>query len=254
MRNAILLSLGIICAANFNLVLAQSPENIKGDAAILFAYIPKEGEESQFIEGYKSHLDWHRKNNDPFSWYGWYVISGDRVGMFIDGAFGISFQAFDNRIAPVEDAVHFQKFVAPYSDVAYRKVFILQKNLSTSTVLERWQPTVYINAYSFSLVPGKEPEFDGIVSSLVLNLQGNPGVTMYRQLTGGRLPTYLMMVHHNGFADFDSDQTATTLSHLINHHFEDSLANQMLEQLSKCIEGIYGETWVYRRDLSYFPE
>lgn len=251
------LFLFLIGAIFFDSATAQSPENIKGNAAFLFAYNPKEGQENQFNEGYKSHLEWHRRNADPFVWYGWYVLSGDRVGMFIDGTFGISYEAFDNRVAPAEDIAHFQRTTAPYADVAYRKVFKLLEDLSTGTVLENRNPAGYIDAYIFSLFPGKEPEFEEVVSRLVSKLK-NEGIdqqfTFYRKLTGGNLPTYLMMVHHSGFAAFDSDQTITTLSHLTDQYIDESTAREMLDQLSQCIRNIYGETWHYRSDLSYFPE
>jgi len=77
---------------------AQPQENIKGNAAFLFAYYPKEGQQSNFENGYKQHLKWHEEKNDPLPWYGWNVISGDRPGLFIDGTFGISYEALDNRV------------------------------------------------------------------------------------------------------------------------------------------------------------
>lgn len=238
-------------------VSAQSTDSIEGEAGILFGYFPKEGKESAFDEGYKKHLEWHRNNNDPFVWYGWYVITGDRVGMFIDGTFGLSFQAFDNRVKPREDAAHFEQTTAPYADVAYRKVFTLKKELSTVTPLEQKTPSRHVEAYTFSIRPGMEPLFEEVLSTLsarVKKEQPARSFTLYRQLTGGRLPSYLLMVPHDGFAAFDSGKTITTLSNTIIQTFDESESKNLTDRLSRCIQNIHGETWLYRPDLSYFPE
>lgn len=235
---------------------AQTPDSLSGQAAFLFAYYPKAGQEAQFEEGYKKHLSWHQKNNDPFVWYGWNVISGDRIGMFVDGTFGISFNAFDNRIKPAEDAAHFKKSTAPFANAVYRKVFKLQPELSSATQLEQWNPSHYIEAITFLLEPGKEAVFEGILSQIVSALRtdgSNQKFTTYRQVTGGKLPAFFLINHHNGFGAFYSDKNITTLSHLIHRIFDKPKAQELSKQLSECIHNIQSETWLYRRDLSYFP-
>lgn len=240
----------------FRPVSAQSAEDVKGDAAFLFSYYPKEGARGAFVKGYTEHLDWHRMNNDPLVWYGWFVVSGERLGMFVDGTFGISFRAFDNRPFPSEDAAHFRKYVLPHAEMVYRKVFKLQRNLSTGTRLEDWDPTANIEVYSLSLVPGREILFEETLSQLVAGMR-NQGIdkefTVYRQLTGGTLPSYLVMVPHEGFSYFDSDSAVTTFTHMINLTFPEKKSTILSGNLSESVKEIHGETWSYREGLSYFP-
>ena len=80
-------------------VLSQEVKEVEGDAAFLFAYTVREEQMNNFVEGYKKHLQWHMDKNDPLPWYAWFVFTGNRLGLFIDGTFGISFEAFDNRVA-----------------------------------------------------------------------------------------------------------------------------------------------------------
>src|SRR5580765_6771708 len=54
-------------------------------AARIVVIKPKEGMQKQFEEGYKRHLEWHRRNKDTWTWYGWQIIAGDRFGYFMDG-------------------------------------------------------------------------------------------------------------------------------------------------------------------------
>lgn len=237
-------------------VRAQSPDNIQGEAAFLFAYYPKEGKQQKFEEGYKNHLQWHQNNEDPLPWYGWYVVTGERIGMFVDGTFGISFEAFDNRIAPTEDAGDFSETTAPYADAAYRSVFKLKPELSTSTLLEDRNPSPTIEAYTFSVMPGSEAEFEEVIFKLVSAMkQDEPEqeFTFYKLLTGGNLPAYLLIVPQHGFADFASGKSITAPGELIPHLFDNSTAKNLLDQFSDSVRKIYGETWSYRSDLSYFP-
>lgn len=238
-------------------LFAQTPDTPAGKGSFLFAYYPKEGKKTPFFKGYKRHLEWHRKNNDPFAWYGWTVLTGDRIGMFIDGTFGITFRAFDHRVKPQEDLADFEKTTAPFANAVYRKGFEIRQELSTATLLEQRDPTRYIQATTFSLVVGKEPVFEEILLQVVSDLQTEdtpPKFTVYRKVIGGQLSSYLVMSHHNGFTDFGSGQAITSISYLIQHNFERSRAQKLLDLLSDCTRNVTSETWLFRPDLSYFPE
>lgn len=235
---------------------AQVPDSIEGEAGLVFSYQPLPGQESQFFDGYRSHLDWHREHDDPFTWYGWTVLTGDRVGTFVDGTFGISYEAFGNRVKPQEDRSHFENSVAPYAEVLARKLFRLERDLSTAFPLEEQKPSRFVDAYTFSVAPGKEPLFEEILSELA-GAGGEPEsgmrVTVYRQLTGGVLPAYLVLVPREGFAAFDPRGAITTLGHAIERTFPEPRADALLDRFSASVEVVQGETWAYRSDLSYFP-
>jgi hypothetical protein len=73
-------------------------------AAFLFAYRAKPGMDAAFAEGYRRHLDWHAARGDSLAWLAWTVVDGPQLGTFVDGAFGIAFKAFDDRVDPRGDA------------------------------------------------------------------------------------------------------------------------------------------------------
>lgn len=213
--------------------------------------------ENQFYAGYKEHLKWHREKNDPFGWYGWTVLTGNRVDLFVDGTFGISYEAFDNRVSPREDIAHFRETTAPYADAVYRKVFKLERDLSTAFRLESWNPSHNMGAISYTVRAGKEAAFERIITKVKNTLQNIDQATefsVYRQLTGGSLPSYLILVHQNGFSHFDSNISISDLDHFIRQNFIDEEADELLNELSESVIEIYGEIWLYRSDLSYFPE
>src|SRR5258706_9722604 len=96
-------TLVVDCSAIFLLLIvpepcaAQPARGPAGQAAFLFAYHLKPGMQASFDEGYRRHLAWHQGKRDTLVWYAWYVTSGERTGLFIDGSFGAPFAAFDQR-------------------------------------------------------------------------------------------------------------------------------------------------------------
>ena len=119
-----------------------------GNAAYLFAYYPKEGKRTDFEEGYRRHLDWHSQKNDQLVWYAWYVIFGERLGFFIDGTFGITIKAFDERVDQKGDRADFAKTTAPFSDPVFRNNYRLRAELSTGYLLEDWKSITHDSSVS----------------------------------------------------------------------------------------------------------
>lgn len=95
---------------------APAPE---GDPTVarFVEWAPAPGAEAAFREGYIRHLDWHRRNRDPWTWHGWFVASGDRLGTFIDGSFGHTWERLDHPVAPTEDRADNARNVYPHADV-----------------------------------------------------------------------------------------------------------------------------------------
>ncbi|HEX7030651.1 MAG TPA: hypothetical protein VF254_08645 [Gammaproteobacteria bacterium] len=224
------------------------------NAAFLFAYWPNEGQREQFDAGYRKHLDWHRKNNDPLPWYGWYVATGERTGMFVDGSFGITFEAFDNRIKPKEDAANFRETTAPYGKTAYRRILRHLPRLGTAARLEERQPSAGIEVVTFFVKPGRAGTFEACLEQLVAALgsaKDRPAFTVYRQLSGGAQPAYLVMFPREGYAYFEN--RAASLDALIKAHTGAETERELLALLSGSVQRTHSETWRYRTDLSRIP-
>lgn len=223
-----------------------------GDAAFLFAYQPTD--QAAFDAGYRTHLDWHRNHRDPLVWYGWYVVNGEHTGTFVDGTFGLSFSAYDNRIAPADDAADFGRTTAPHGKTRYRGVFRLQRDLSTSFLLEDRSPSRQVDVLAYRLFPGRSAQFEGMLAELVDRASGSPAITVYRQLSGAELPLYLVMLPRDGFAAFGRENSFSSIEDLINVRVDASSRSKLLETLSHCVRTVHAETWRYREDLSYFPD
>src|SRR3712207_695819 len=117
----VLFSVSIISAK------AQAPAGL---AARIVVIKPKDGMQKQFEEGYKRHLEWHRRNHDPWAWYGWQVVAGSRLGYFIDGTFGHRWEDFGAPVGPAEDAADNALNVAPYGDFLSLAHYVLRPEVS----------------------------------------------------------------------------------------------------------------------------
>ena len=118
------LTLGMILIAH--ICVAQT-----GTVAQFAIWKPKAGQEENFEVGYKKHLDWHKTNGDTWSWYGWYIISGPRYGLFVDATFDHAWSDFNNSVKPAGDRADNQLHVVPFADL--QTVFKVVRESKTTT-------------------------------------------------------------------------------------------------------------------------
>lgn len=230
----------------------RAADATEGEAAFLFAYEPKPGQQEQFDAGYRRHLEWHREHHDPLPWYGWYVATGEHTGMFVDGTFGIKFAAFDDRIEPEQDAANFAETTAPHGDTAYRKILRLMPRLSTATRLEDREPASAIEVATYFVSPGRTAAFESALGKLAAAVADSRAFTVYRQLSGGIQPAYLIMFPREGFEYLD--ENGASLDTLIRTGLDAEAEGELLDVLSRSVRHARTETWRYREDLSYLPE
>lgn len=253
MRFLVLGLLGLLVLWNPMPAEAQGNGRLKdsGDAAHLFAYFPKDGQEDRFDEGYRAHLNWHRDKHDPLAWYGWHVASGERVGMFIDGSFGAPFAAFDQRIDPKNDAADAVRTFVPFAKDVFRASYRVRREFSTGFPLEQWQPSKSVQVFHYTLRAGTQARFENVLRAAYEALQGTnhaPAHTWYELVIGGETPGYMLMIARDGWAAYDHYDG--NLERLLAGSIE---RTTVLNDLAASVATVKSETWSYRQDMSYFP-
>jgi len=202
----------------------------RGNAAFLFSYDIKPGMQADFERGYKRHLEWHRNAKDPFTWYGWYVVTGDNAGRFVDGTFGLTFADFDKRVAPLKDLEDAVQNVSPYVNPVNRSVLRLRSDLSSGFQLQEQSPSRMTEVTTFVLKAGQETEFEDAIRSAAST--NGPKTTWYELVSGGAVPTYIRMIPGDGFAMYEDVESFG---------------------VARSISSAHSETWLYVESLSYFP-
>ena len=250
-----LLGLAMLCVVPVVTAIASAAEgHDRGDAAHLFGYVPKQGVDARFDEGYRKHLEWHRGKRDPLAWYGWYVTSGERAGMFIDGSFGAPFAAFDRRVDPAGDAADAARNVTPFATPAFRASYRLRREFSTGFPLEQWQPSRNVQVFRYTLHPGAGRRFEAVLRALHEQLQQDrdaPMHTWYELVSGGPSPGYLLMVARDDWQSYDSHGDG--MEALLAAVEDAGRGAGLLDEYAASVTSVESEGWSYREDLSYFP-
>src|SRR5262249_42533243 len=81
----LLLSLSAAAQSTKPSAASAQPGAAPSDAMIVQVIVsgPKPGSEEQYIEGRKRHLEWHRSQNDAWSWHTYQQLIGDHVGTLV---------------------------------------------------------------------------------------------------------------------------------------------------------------------------
>jgi hypothetical protein len=203
-------------------------------AAFLFSYDVDRGKEEAFEAGYAAHLGWHADHGDKLPWYGWYVTSGPRTGLFIDGTFGVPFEAMDHRVDPAGDGADMTAKVLPFAKARTYSALALWPEVSTAKTLEDRKPTAVLDAFTVNVAPGKVTAFETA-------LQTQPkrqSVAWYRTVSGGPAGGYLALVPRQGWADLAERPRGPT---------------GLLGKAAVLVESVEIESWSYRPRLSRIP-
>jgi hypothetical protein len=237
-----------IVVVGLALLLALPVKAQEGPAAHFYVYRINPGALSQFEDGYRRHLNWHRSHHDPLVWYGWTVADGNRDGYFIDASLGEPFAAFDHRVDVEQDGVDFGFNVTPYVTPVEKVAYALLPELSFGTPLENRKPSDTVQVTYFDIRPGTEARFQEAIGAVRRALAATPGApphTWYRLVTGGDKPQYLLMVARANWASYDR----------FNKEVSDLLAGNQhaLDDYSAAVRKATTETWKYHPDLSNLP-
>jgi len=208
----------------------MTPLILIAQAAFLFAYDVDRGKEEAFEASYAAHLAWHAEHRDPLPWYGWYVTSGPRTGLFIDGTFGVPFAAMDQRVDPAGDGADMTARVLPFAKARTYSALELWPEVSTVRTLEDRKPTAVLDAFTVTVAPAKVAAFE---TALRAQPKDQP-VAWYRTVSGGSAAAYLALVPRQTWADLDGGPA-------------------LLGKAAALVEHVEIESWSYRPRLSRIP-
>lgn len=178
----------LVAAFAFGGACAQ--ESPAGPYARMVVIEPLPGQAAAFREGYGRHLAWHREANDPWTWYGWTFVLGERLGLFMDGTFGHAAEVFDQPVDPAGDAADNAANVTPYAVFRQHGVYERLDDLNAGAPLPDESP--YLAVTTYVLEAGREQAFRSMVADRRRAAEGSGRYTWFRLRIGGRVPQYLL--------------------------------------------------------------
>jgi hypothetical protein len=218
-------------------VMAHAQQNNLAHVSI---WLPKPGYESHFENGYKQHLKFHAANKDKKEWYGWYVISGDRTGHFIDATFGHTWNNFDHSIDAAGDDADNILHTEPFAKFikGYKLALVPELSTADSTALKANFLRIV------TIVTDDMETAKSVFEKLKVKYASNrqiPGYLVYKIADGGNLNEWQILIGHPNFNSFAAYE-----------NLRDSLGAIERSMKVRTIQFVSIETLRYRKDMSLF--
>ena len=220
---------------------AQQNAKQNDRVARIVAWRPKPGMEREFEEGYKRHLEWHRKNDDTWTWHGWMLISGERDGTFVDGTFFHKWTDLDSPVNPGADSANNSVNVEPYADVRSVATFEAVPALTNFSPQNLSSPL--LTFCYIELLPGHDAQFESLTAEGLRGATGTPMPhALLRPVNG--TSEYLLLLAGEKVSDLGTQ--AAFLARLLQSIAKDP-------KRPNIVVHVRTETARHRPDMSYIP-
>lgn len=243
-----------LCAVVF-LAIGTLAQEKPGNIASIEFQTPKDGMVKQYEEGRKAKVEWHKQQKDKDALLVSEVLTGEHMGTYIVGRFGMHWADLDKPSVPdAADLEQYRKSVAPYVEKLTSSYYeFLPKWSNPSTDMT---PPKYIEVISFHVKYGKSDDFRSAVAKVheanqKLNVPYHYG--WHRLVNGGPGGTYVLTIDHANWASFEDDSKVKPLRDRLREAFGEQEAMSVIERLNASIEGTYSDLVQTRPDLSYIP-
>jgi hypothetical protein len=216
---------------------------------------PKPGATSQMEQGRQKHMQFHKRQNDTWTWNTWVIETGENTGNYVTSTCGHAWKDFDDwekRLGKA-DAADADATMTPFEQSSTDSFYVYRGDLSLAAPSNSPAPMTAVTI--FVLHPQTQPAFEDAVKKITaaINKQPDyPKTSGFLQLAnGGEGPTYVLLSERKGWADY-APSGKTLLDVLTDSYGKDG-AEAIFKTLRESVAHTFTETATYRADLSYTP-
>ena len=249
--------LGIgVCLAVLGLLFAGpvATQEEEGTIGLVYFVRAKPGMEAQFEEGTKKHMEWHRQQNDTWTWGAWVTMTGENTGRYAFGSFGHHWADFDNPgVSEEEDEANLQATMAPYAESAVARYYAYLPQVSHPAPEGESFPLSVVLV--FELRVGTEGKFINNITKVHKAIEKTnwPGYhEWYVLVNGGRQPMFVLVLPQESWADMAPQETS--FEAMLEEAFGRQEAESILRAFNHIIKSETSSIVRDRPDLSYIPE
>jgi hypothetical protein len=226
-----------------------------GTIAALEFQTPKNGMVKQYEDGRKQKAEWHKQQKDTQPLYVWEIMSGEHTGSYVVGRLGQHWADLDKPSVPDQaDLDEYNKVIggSVQSMIAqYYEYLPKVSNPGNTKPTDKFSEIVVYRVRS-----GRDTEFNSAVNRINEAIQKTKWPVSYLWLTlanGGRAGTYVLVIPHNNWADFEDKPDMKPFRQMLTDAFGAQEADSLIKQLDSSVESVTSEIDKFRADLSYLP-
>lgn len=242
--SALLVSLALFALPAF-------AQDAGGNVAMIHCLEVQPGTETRFEEGFKRHLDWHRKQKDTWTWVSWMAATGPETGSVCAGTFGHKWEDFDKPVVSAQadraDALlNFGAFVRKHEATFWTALPDVSRPAP--------QPTPMSAVIFFQARFGMDEEATSLIGDFHQAI-GKAGVpwkyTWYALASGGEGGTYALVLPRADFAAFNP--SGKTFNQVLEEVYGKTAARGLLTRWSEVMKSSRNHLVQARPDLGYTP-
>lgn len=247
----------LLVAAGATLLVAVSgfAQEKPGNIAGLEFQKPKSGMVKQYEEGRKAKVAWHKQQKDTQPLMVWQVISGENTGTYIVGRVGQHWADLDKPSVPDQaDLEEYNKVVVPYVESMTAQYYeYLPKE---SKPLDSMSPSKYSEVIVYHARQGKGADFRAAITKTTEAIEKTKWPVhyyWYSLVNGGRTGTYVLVIPHANWADFEDKPDMKPFPEMLKDAFGEAEAGALMKKFDDATESETTEINEFRADLSYIP-
>jgi hypothetical protein len=243
-----------LAATLYLAVAAFAQSSMPGPIAGLEFQTPKSGMVAQYEAGRKAKVAWHVKQHDAAPLIVSQVITGEHMGTYIVGRFGMHWADMDKpTVSDADDMAEYMKDVAPYVDKltsAYYEDLPKISNPSPDMNAN------YIEIITFHIRYGHNDDFRSAIARVheanqKLNVPSH--YEWHHLVNGGPGGEYALTIDHANWASMEDDPAVKPLRDRLREAFGEQEAMSVIERINSAVESTYSDMIQIRPDLSYIP-
>ena len=224
-----------------------------GNVSRVFLTAAKSGQDAQWLDGAAAHARWHRDQNDPWGWVGFYVETGRYAGMYgwvtTNHAWG-DFDEYDATMREADEA-NYAITAGLYTESLDSWFSEQIAAISNPAPLGALSPLYRVTEYR--VATGQQEAFVGALTQIVAALRegGFDRHYTWSVKLDGRGPTYSLVLPLDGWGDLAPPERP----------FEQVLVEQLGAEATGELMAAIGratiatDSWIVRilEDLTHLP-
>jgi hypothetical protein len=227
-----------------------------GNLAALEFQTPKSGMVKQYEDGRKQKADWHKQQKDSQPLFVWEILSGDHTGTYVVGRVGQHWADLDKPSLPDKaDLEAYQKTVAPYVQSLVARYYSLMPKVSNQPA-GMTGPAKFSEVINYNVRPSADADFMSALArtdEAIKKTKWPVNYEWYELANGGRDGTYVLVIPHANWADFEDKPDMKPFRDMLKEAFGPSEAESIIKRFDSSVESTWSEIIEFRADLSYVP-